>query len=203
MRILQFTMLSLLAVSSFLLSGCSATISLDSARQPRPGVNFNDPVLNSRTILLFGEIDQQASEDTIRKLLYLDGKGHEPIDLFLNSPGGEVRDGWAIVQVMGRIHSPVNTYALSECDSCGAMLLAAGTGKRTAFHGAVIVIHGLTPHGRPPAELVNDWQTSYTEFWRKRSRLPQEWLPLPFEVLHILTAEQALQYGVVDEVVGK
>jgi ATP-dependent Clp protease protease subunit len=167
-------------------------------------VDFTDPVLNSRKILLFGPIDQRAAEVTIQELLFLDGKGHDPIDLFLETPGGEMQYGWAIQQTMSLIHSPVNTYALSECNSAGAVLLAAGTGKRYALHGTLIVIHGMAFHGnKPPPVYVTDFQDSYTDFWRKRARLPQSWLPLPFDSLHFLTAEQALQYGIVDEVVGK
>ena len=69
---------------------------------------------------------------------------------------------WAVYQTMTLIHSPVNTYALSEY-SGGAMLLAAGTGKRYAFPGAVIVIHGLNFRGQPPAGFAEDTD-SYTGF---------------------------------------
>ena len=137
-------------------------------------VDFTDPVLNSRKILLFGPIDQRAAEAMIQKLLFLDSKGHDPIDLFLETPGGEMQYVWAIQQTMSLIHSPVNTYALSECNSGGAVLLAAGTGKRYALHGALIVIHGMAFHGnKPPAVYVTDFQDSYTDFWRKRARFPQ------------------------------
>ena len=167
-------------------------------------MDFTDPLLNNRKVLLFGPIDQQSGEIAIQKLLYLDGKGHDPIDLFLESPGGDMKYAWAILETIKLVRSPVNTYALSECNSGGAMLLAGGTGKRRAFHGAVIVIHGLKPGigaEKPPAVFVTDLQDSYTDFWRKSARLPESWLPLPLDSLRILTAEQALQYGIVDEVV--
>jgi len=169
-------------------------------------VDFTDPVLSSRRILLFGSIDQQTAEIAIQKLLFLDGKGQEPIDLFLETPGGDMKYAWAIYQTMRLIHAPVNTYALSECNSGGVLLLAAGTGRRHAFHGAVILIHGLKPGvgvHKPPAEFLADFQESYTEFWRRCTKLPQSWLPLPLDSLHTLTAEQALEYGIVDEVVAK
>jgi len=185
--------LFLFAAIGFFLQGCSTVRHVD----------FSDPVLNSRKILLFGPIDQQTAEITIQKLLYLDSKGHEPIDLFLQTPGGELKSGFAIEETLRLIQSPVNTYALSECNSGGAVLLAAGTGKRRAFHGAVIVIHGLMVSGKPPDEFLDKIQNGYTDFWNKRARLPQAWLPLPFNSTHILSAEQALEYGIVDEVVNK
>ena len=215
MRIFQFTILILFTGLGILLSGCSATISVaqppqqnaESATTPSQSdarVNFNDPLLNGRKILLFGPIDQRSAEIVIQKLLFLDSKGHEPIELYLETPGGDMKYAWAVLQTITLIHSPVNTYALSECNSGGAMLLAGGTGKRRAFHGAVIVIHGLKPGvgaEKPPVAFVTDVQDSYTEFWRKCTRLPESWLPLPLDSLHILTAEQALKYGIVDEVV--
>jgi ATP-dependent Clp protease, protease subunit len=205
-----FIILLSVAVLAVFLQGCStpqrAAEPKQTYSQADVRVDFNDPVLNSRQILLFGSIDQQTAEIAIQKLLFLDNKGHDPIDLFLETPGGDVKYGWAIYQTMRLIHSPVNTYALSECNSGGAMLLAAGTGKRHAFHGAVIVIHGIKPgvgDQKPPAEFLADLQDSYADFWRKRAKLPESWLPLPLNIMHILTAEQALEYGIVDDIVSK
>lgn len=166
-------------------------------------VDFTDPLLNRRQILLFGPIDQRAAELTIQKLLFLDGKGHDPIDLYLQTPGGELKHAMAIEQMIRLLQSPVNTYALSECNSGGAMLLAAGTGKRRAFHGAVVILHGLKIFGKHPAGFTERIQDGYTHFWRQRSRLPESWLPLPPDVIHVLSAQQALEYGLVDEVVER
>ncbi len=202
-----FIILLTLVVVGTLIQGCCTppqtggqekTVSRSDAR-----VDFADPVLNRRQILLFGPIDQRASELTIQKLLFLDGKGHDPIDLYLQTPGGEFKDAMAIEQTMRLLQSPVNTYALSECNSGGALLLAGGTGKRRAFHGAVVTVHGLKFSGKPPPGLTERIQEAYTDFWRQRSRLPSSWLPLPRDVFHVLSAEQALEYGIVDEVVGK
>ena len=166
-------------------------------------VDFTDPVLNRRQILLFGPIDQRAAERTIQKLLFLDDQSHDPIDLYLQSPGGEFKHGMAISQTMRLLQSPVNTYALAECNSGGAHLLAAGTGKRRAFRGSVVIIHGLKIQGTPPSGLIEQIQDAYTRFWRERTHLPDSWLPMPTDVIHVLSAEQALEYGVVDEIIEK
>ena len=120
MRICQFMVLFLVTVLGFLSSGCSTTISI--GRPPQPSaesdtatpqsdarVNFDDPLLNSRKILLFGPIDQQAAEVAIQKLLFLDGKGHEPIDVFLETPGGDLKHAWVIQQTMRLIDSLAET----------------------------------------------------------------------------------------------
>jgi ATP-dependent protease ClpP protease subunit len=166
-------------------------------------VDFADPVLNRRQILLFGDIDEKAAERTIQKLLFLEGKGHEPIDLYLMTPGGEFKSAFAIEHVMRSIKSLVNTYALSECNSGGAVLLAAGTGRRKAFRGATVIVHGMKVRGKPPVELTRQIQDGYTRFWRERARLPESWLPLPPDILHVLSAEQALEYRIVDEIIER
>jgi ATP-dependent Clp protease protease subunit len=166
-------------------------------------VDFADPVLNRRQILLFGDIDEKAAERTIQKLLFLENKSHEPIDLYLMTPGGEFKSALAIEHVMRSIQSPVNTYALSECNSGGALLLAAGTGKRKAFRGSIVVVHGMTVRGKLPADMIAQTQDGYTRFWRQRARLPESWLPLPQNVVHVLSAEQALEYHLVDEIIER
>jgi len=202
-----FIILLSVVVLGTLLPGCSTPQRMAKPEKTIPQaearVDFADPVLNSRQILLFGPIDQRVAEITIQKLLFLDGKSHEPIDLYLQTPGGEVKYAFAIEEMMRLVHSPVNTYALSECNSGGTVLLAAGTGKRRAFLGGWIIIHGLEVHGNPPAGFVDAIQQTYTDFWRKRSRLPQSWLPLPLGSERVLSAGQALEFGIVDEIVDK
>ena len=166
-------------------------------------IDFADPVLLHRQILLFGDIDDEAARRAVQELLFLDGQSQNPIDLFLMTPGGEFKSAFSIEEVMRLIQSPVNTYALSECNSGGALLLAAGTGKRKAFRGAMIIVHGVKVHGKPPHGALEQIQNAYTQFWRERTHLPEAWLPIPPDTIHVLSAEQALQYGLVDELIGK
>ena len=201
-----FLLSSALLLTALLQTGClfqfdSSPFEQSSAR--RAPIDFSNPVLARRQILVFGELDDQAAERATQQLLFLDNQSHDPIDLYLMTPGGEFKAAMAIEQVMRMIKSPVNTYALAECNSGGALLLAAGTGKRRAFHGAMIILHGLKVQGRPPHGTFTVIQNSYTQFWRQHARLPESWLPIPPDTLHVLTAEQALQYGLVDELVEK
>jgi ATP-dependent Clp protease, protease subunit len=165
--------------------------------------DYADPLLNQRRILLFGAIDDRKAELTIKKLFFLDGKSQAPIDLFLQTPGGEMKSAFAIEHTMRAIKSPVNTFALSECNSGGAVLLAAGTGKRHAFKGAMIMVHGLKPGRVAPKEFMRIMEDSHNDFWRQHARFPESWLPLSAGTIHFLTAEQALHYGVVDEVIKR
>jgi len=199
--------LTVITACSVSWQGCSTAPSTRGTEMPvaptEVPVNFSDPVLNQRKIFLFGRITQRAAEAIIQKLFYLDGKSHEPIDLYLETPGDEKQDSLAIEHAFRLLKSPVNTWTLTGCNSGGALLLASGTGKRRAFRGAVIMLHGLTWRGNPPPEYTKPIQDDYTQLWRKRARLPESWLPLPFGVFHILSAEQALEYGIVDEVIDR
>lgn len=196
-----------IASLGILLTGCytpqTTHLSEAGIAQTDSRVDFADPVLNQRQILLFGSINQKAAERIIQRFLFLEAKSHDPIDLYLQTPGGEFKHFMAIEQILSRLQSPVNTFALSECNSGGALLLAAGTGKRRAFHGAVVILHGLKITGRPPPGLKEKIQDAYTDFWRRRTRLPKSWLPMPLDILHVLSAEQALEFGIVDEIIDR
>ena len=191
------------AKSGYGLSGLLCLLLICSGCRTPNRVDFSDPLLNQRRVLLFGAIDDGKAELTIQKLLYLDGKTNAPIDLFLQTPGGLLRGAFAIEQTMRTLRSPVNTYALSECNSGGALLLAAGTGKRRAFEGAVLMIHGLKIDPLAPKSFVELMQNNHEAFWRERAHLPDGWLPFGEGTNHFFSAEQALQYGVVDEVVKR
>ncbi|MBL9135984.1 MAG: ATP-dependent Clp protease proteolytic subunit [Verrucomicrobiales bacterium] len=160
-------------------------------------------VLDQRRVLVFGDITPVVAERVVRELFYLDAKSGEAIDFYLMTPGGDLKAAFTIENAMQLLRSPVNTYAFAECNSAGAMLLAAGTGRRVAFRGSTITIHGMNSRGKPPAQYMESVQAYYTDFWRRRARLPEGWLPLPKGQTHFLTADQAREYGLVDSVLER
>jgi ATP-dependent Clp protease, protease subunit len=187
-----------------LFSGCAIILNQnEEAKGQKVQINYEDPVLNNRQILIFGDLNQAAAEGAIQKLLYLDKKGQQPIDLFLFTPGGDLKSAFSIEQVMQTLRSPVNTYALGECNSGGAFLLAAGTGQRVAFSNALIVVHGMVVKGKPPVRVTDILQDYYTTFWKRRAHLPDTWLPIPQGKVISLTAQEALKYGLVDKIIEK
>lgn len=197
-----FTFSPVLLLLAWAFQGCTIVVPSPQTSVPQSGssVTFSDPVLNQRRILLFGEISERVAAETIQKLFYLDAQREAPIDLYLMTPGGDMKAALAIENTIRLIHSRVNTYALWECNSGGALLLAAGTGQRAAFRGAIILVHGLKVHGSPPNGYLDGIQAYYTTFWRQRAKLPAQWLPIPLNALHCLTAEQALEYGLIDRI---
>jgi len=201
MRPIWYGLAAVLAASVF--PGCTVLLNPGSATRPEARSDFSDPVLNQRRVFLVGHITEATGAEAIRQLLFLDAQNDQPIDLYLMTPGGDLNVAFAVVHTMGLMRSRVNTCALGECNSAGAVLLAAGTGLRQAFPDSIVVIHGMEANRHPPAQYVELTQASYTAFWRCRARLPGSWLPIPQGKLLFLTAQQALDYGVIDRIVAR
>ena len=183
------------------LTGCSIWLEPGTPVAAPPPIDFADPVLNQRRIFVTGDITPESAERIIRQLLFLDHQDVSPIELNLMTPGGDLNAALALDRVMGRLRSPVNTRALGECSSGGALLLAAGTGTREAFADSVIVLHGMEVNGKPPARYTELTQDAYTAFWEQHAQLPPAWLPLPPGKMFVLSAPEALRYRIIDQIV--
>lgn len=105
-------------------------------------MDIESKLLKERTIVLSGEINEEMSKKIVSELLCLDSINHEDINLYINSPGGNVTDGFAIFDTMNFVKSDVKTICVGEACSIGAILLLNGTkGKRYALPNSEIMIH--------------------------------------------------------------
>lgn len=190
---------------AILSAGCETSVAPGAfAEKPRPTapqLNPADPVLSDRRIYLFTNLDEYAARDVVARLHYLDRRSTEPIDLYLNTNGGPARYAFAIVDVIRSLRTPVNTWAVGDCRSAGAVILAAGTGLRTAYPHAIVSIHGGIEQGNVAADYLKLIQDRLDAYWRKTANLPEAWFPLRGNLLYNLTAEQAAAYDVIDEIV--
>lgn len=198
----RFAALLLLACA---VQGCSISMRTESpSGEGSDGwLELTDPVLNQRRIFVVGDITERSAAEVIRQLMYLDAQGERPVDLYLMTPGGDLNAAFAVERVIQTMRSKVNTHAVGECNSSGALLLAAGTGERTAFDDVAIVIHGMVVKNRPPARYVELTQEAYTAFWRRQAKLPEGWLPLPPGKVIVLSAREALGHGIIDAIVKR
>ncbi len=172
-------------------------------------MSLDDMLLENRIVFLIGEINYARAAEVIMKILYLDNlkRGRE-ISLYINSPGGTVDDTMAIYDTMQFVGSPIATYCIGRAQSGGAVVLAAGTkGKRYALPHAKIMLHqpwgGVTGQASDiqiQAEEILRAKQTINRILAKHTGQPLEKISEETERDHYMSAEEAKQYGLIDEV---
>jgi len=172
-------------------------------------MSLDDMLLENRIVFLIGDINYGRAAEVIMKLLYLDNmkRGRE-ISLYINSPGGTVDDTMAIYDTMQFVGSPVATYCIGRAQSGGAVVLAAGTkGKRYALPHAKIMLHqpwgGVTGQASDiqiQAEEILRAKQTINRILAKHTGQPLERITEETERDRYMSAEEAKQYGLIDEV---
>jgi ATP-dependent Clp protease protease subunit len=172
-------------------------------------MSLDDMLLDNRIVFLIGEISYARAAEVIMKMLYLDNlKRNSEISLYINSPGGSVDDTMAIYDTIRFVGSPVATYCIGRAQSGGAVILAAGTkGKRFALPHAKIMLHqpwgGVTGQAadiKIQAEEILKAKTMINEILAKHSGQPVEKIAAETERDRYMTAAEAMEYGLIDEV---
>ncbi len=167
-------------------------------------------LLDKQIIFLTGEINDDMADSIIPQLLYLEAKDFEgDIHLYINSPGGVISAGLAIYDAMQCIKCNVETICVGQAASMAAILLAAGTsGKRVAFPNARMMIH--QPLGGAQGQ-ASDIEIQAQEMNRVKRRLDEILVYHTGQPLNVieadtdrdffLTAEEAVEYGLIDRIV--
>jgi len=172
-------------------------------------MSLDDMLLENRIVFLIGEISYQRAAEVIMKLLYLDNlKRNSEISLYINSPGGSVDDTMAIYDTICFVGSPIATYCIGRADSGAAVILAAGTkGRRYALPHAKVMLHqpwggvsGQAADIKIQAEEILKAKIMINEILAKHTGQPLERIAGETERDRYLTAEEARQYGLIDEV---
>jgi len=167
-------------------------------------IDYDDPVLNSRTVFITTDLDEKHAQAVMKKLSYLDKKEPgSPIDLYIDTLGGT--GGEMLANFIHSLGSPVNVYALDYCCSAGTIVLAATTGRRYAFSTSRIIVHIVIPVTGPGDDEtynVIEQESSVNEmFWMRFSSLPPELYGVEEDRFYYFTAEQALEFGLIDEII--
>jgi len=175
-------------------------------------MTLGDLLLENRIIFLQGEIYDGNANELVMKLLYLQSENRrKDIHFYINSPGGSVTATLAIYDTMQMITPPVSTYCVGLAASGGAVLLAGGAkGKRYALQHSKIMIH--QPHGGVGGQ-VSDIEIQAEEIARTRSVLNEilaghtgkatEEIGQACDRDYYMTASEAKQFGVVDDILTK
>ena len=166
-------------------------------------------LLRERIIFLGTEIDDDVANSVVAQLLLLDSENSEKdIMLYINSPGGVITAGMAIYDTMNLIKSDVSTICLGEAASMGAFLLSAGTkGKRMALPSARIMIHqplggaqGQATDIELEAKEILRMKKMLTTIIAENSGQKVEKVVEDCERDHYLSAQEAMEYGLIDKV---
>jgi ATP-dependent Clp protease protease subunit len=168
-------------------------------------------LLKERIVFLGTPINDQVANLTVAQLLFLDREDPEKeISLYINSPGGVIYHGLAIYDTIQQVRAPISTIAVGVTASMATMLLAAGTkGRRYALPNATIHMH---PAGGGAQGYAPDVEIQYKELQRMQHLLHEllskhtgqkvEKIADDFDRDRWMSAHEAVEYGIVDEVLS-
>lgn len=169
-------------------------------------------LLNDRIIFLSDEVNDATASLVVAQLLYLEAQDPDKdISFYINSPGGSISSGMAIYDTMNFIKCDVSTICIGMAASMGAFLLACGTkGKRLALPNSEIMIHQPLGGMKGQATDIKIHADHIIRIREKMNRILSEQTGKPVEQVYIdterdnfLTAEQAMEYGLIDKVISK
>ncbi len=169
-------------------------------------------LLNDRIIFLSDEVNDLTSSLVVAQMLYLDSvDSDKDISFYINSPGGSVTAGMAIYDTMQFVKCDVTTICIGMAASMGAFLLAAGTkGKRLALPHSEIMIHqpsggaqGQCSDIKIRADLLLRTRDTLNRILADRTGRSIEEIERDTERDNFMTAEQALEYGLIDRIIER
>lgn len=168
-------------------------------------------LLKDRIVILDTDVNEHSASLIVAQLLFLESQGKEDITFFINSPGGVVTAGMAIYDTMQFIRPDVSTVVMGQACSMGSLLAQAGTaGKRKMLPNARHMIHQPSGGARGQAtdmqiqvEEILKMKKSLTEIYVKHNSKGKTYQQLlaDMERDKFMSAEEALAYGLIDEIV--
>lgn len=184
-----------------------------SEREEHSGESIYSRLLKDRIIFLNGGIDNSVACSVIAQLLYLESEDPDKdICLYINSPGGSVSDGLAIYDTMKYIKCDVSTICIGMAASMGAFLLSSGAkGKRIALPNSEIMIHqpSLSNVYKGQASDIEIMTNQMIRLKDKLNNILSENTEQPLSKVvsdterdYYLTAEEALDYGIIDKIIS-
>ncbi len=166
-------------------------------------------LLEDRIVFITGEINDALANTVVAQLIYLEAKDStKDISLYINSPGGSVTAGMAIYDTMNYIKCDVSTICIGMAASMGAFLLSSGAkGKRFVLPNSEVMIHqplggasGQATEIQIMANHIQKTKEKLTKILSKNSGQPFEKVLTDCERDNYMSAEEALEYGLVDKI---
>ncbi|MCL6523350.1 MAG: ATP-dependent Clp protease proteolytic subunit [Thermoflavifilum sp.] len=174
---------------------------------------FDKTFLEQRRVFLWGVVDDHSAREVVNRLLYLEAKAPgKEITLFINSPGGIVSSGMVIYDAIQLISSPVSTVCMGLAASMGSIILSAGKkGKRYIFPHGEVMIHqpsiggyqGTSADLEIQARQIRKTKEIGARILAENCGQPIEKILKDFDRDYWMSAEEAVEYGIVDRVIDK
>ena len=169
-------------------------------------------LLSDRIVFLGEEVTDASASSIVEQMLFLEAQDPDKdIQFYINSPGGSISAGMAIHDTMQYIKCDVSTICMGMAASMGAFLLSAGTkGKRLALPNSTIMIHqpsggaqGQATDMRIHTEWILDTKKRLNKMLSEATGQPLEVIERDTERDNFMTAQQALEYGLIDKIIDK
>jgi ATP-dependent Clp protease protease subunit len=183
---------------------------IENMKKMLPESGIQEHMLKNREIFLWGAVDDDSARVIVQKILYFDSLGNDDIKMYINSPGGVISSGLAILDAMHYAKSDVSTICMGQAASMGAVLLCAGaSGKRYAWNNARVMIHQPLISGNMygpasdiaiQAEEMVRIRSSLNQILSKHTNQPIEKVEQDTDRDYFMSAEEAREYGIVDHV---
>ncbi len=172
---------------------------------------IDDQQMEDRTIFLWGMVDDKSARHVVDRLMYLDSVNNEEIKLYINSPGGYVTSGFSMYDTIRSIKSPVSTICTGLAASMGSILLSAGEkGRRFIQPHARVMIHQPSGGARGQASDIEITAQEIIKTKELSAKILAENCGQEFDKVmkdfnrdHWMGAEESVEYGIVDGVLGE
>lgn len=166
-------------------------------------------LLKDRIVMLDTDVNEHSSSIIVAQLLFLESQGNEDINFFINSPGGSVTAGLAILDTMNFIKPDVSTIVMGQACSMGSLLASSGAkGKRKILPSARHMIHQVSSGTRGTAidmkialEETLKLNTYLTELYVKNTGHSFEKLSQDMSRDYYMSAQESVDYGLADEII--
>ena len=198
-----------LALHDFRITNYQNPMILEESRSFSAPIDIFSRLMKNRIIFLGNEIDEEVANIVVAQLLYMEAIGNDPITMYINSPGGSVIDGLAIYDTMQFVKPVVKTVCVGMAASMASILLCAGSkGERNILPNGQVLIHqpsggtwGTAADMTIDVNHINHAKERLYDILSKHTGQPVEKIMEDSQRDFWLTADEALEYGVVDNIV--
>lgn len=164
-------------------------------------------MLKNRILILNDDVNNQTANDLILKLLYLDSLNHEPISLYINSNGGDVFQGYAIIDTIHSLKSKVNTIVVGTAYSMAAIILASGAERYSLPHSEIMIHQPLGNASGKASEVIlsserlKETRLMLAKTLEENTKQSLKKILLDMEKDYFMSPEKALDYGLIDKII--